>query len=169
MAGNKFIAYEFYSSAKMMEAKEQLNFQDALQKAFNKKYGNLPDQLIPKVGIGVDGDVNASRKLLKETLAKQRDKDSIDYGSALALCKSYLNYKTFSQLKPHIVQWVELKDKEKFITDTKDLKTKNGNTLTITIVRKKENTAPLPSSLPIISTQDLLMLFLAKEQRSIIM
>ncbi|SHL97280.1 hypothetical protein SAMN05444360_106184 [Chryseobacterium carnipullorum] len=144
MAGNKFIAYEFYSGAKIMETKEKLNFHDALQKAFNKKYESLPDQLITKVGIAVDGDVNASRKLLKETLDKQKDKDSIDYGSALALCKNYLSYKTFSQLKPQIVQWVELKDKEKFITETKDLKTKNGNTLTITIVRKKENTAPLP-------------------------
>lgn len=144
MAGNKFIAYEFYSMAKLVEAKEKLTFPDALQKAFNKKYESLPDRLITKVGIAVDGDVKGSRKLLKETLEKQKDKDSIDYGSALALCKSYLNYKTFSGIKPQIVQLVELKGQEKFITETKDLKTKNGNTLTITIVRKKENTTPLP-------------------------
>ncbi|NML70067.1 CocE/NonD family hydrolase [Chryseobacterium sp. RP-3-3] len=144
MAGNKFIAYEFYSMAKLMEAKEKITFPVALQKAFNKKYESLPDKLITKVGIAVDGDVNGSRKLLKETLEKQKDKDSIDYGTALALCKSYLNYKSFSGIKPQIVQLVELKDQEKFITETKDLKTKNGNTLTITIVRKKENTTPLP-------------------------
>jgi putative CocE/NonD family hydrolase len=144
MAGNKFIAYEFYSLAKLIEEKKKISFPDALQKAFNKKYEGLPDQLITKVGIAVDGDVPASRKLLKEALNKQKDKDSIDYASALALCKSYLNYKTFSSTKPQIVQLVKLKDQEKFITETKDLKTKNGNTLTITIVRKKENPAPLP-------------------------
>lgn len=144
MAGNKFIAYEFYSMAKLMEAKEKLTFPVALQKAFNKKYESLPDKLITKVGIAVDGDVNGSRKLLKETLEKQKNKDSIDYGTALALCKSYLNYKTFSGIKPQIIDLLAQKDQEKFIIETKDLKTKNGNTLTITIVRKKENTSPLP-------------------------
>jgi len=144
MAGNKFIAYEFYSMAKLIEAKEKISFHDALEKAFNKKYESLSDKLITKIGIAVDGDVAGSRKLLKKTLGKQKDKDSIDYGSALALCKSYLNYKTFSGIKPQITYLVEKKDQEKFITEIKDLKTKNGNTLTITIVRKRENTAPLP-------------------------
>ncbi|KMQ61704.1 hydrolase [Chryseobacterium sp. BLS98] len=144
MAGNKFIAYEFYSLAKLAEEKEKIPFHDALEKSFNKKYESLPDQLITKVNTAVDGDVIAARKLLKESLDKQKDKDSIDYSSALALCKNYLNYKTYSSLKPQIMQLVEAKDKEKFIIETKDLKTKNGNTLTITIVRKKENTSPLP-------------------------
>ncbi|PIF46299.1 hypothetical protein CLU96_3329 [Chryseobacterium sp. 52] len=144
MAGNKYIAYEFYSMAKLIESKENTSFPNALQKAFNKKYESLSDQLTTKVGIGVDGDVNDSRKLLNKALDKQKDKDSIDYGSALALCKSYLNYKTYSSLKPQIIQLVASKDQEKFITETKDLKTKSGNTLTITIVRKKENKSPLP-------------------------
>ncbi len=144
MVGNKYIAYEFYSMAKIIEAKEKISFPNALQKAFNTKYESLPDKLITKVSIAVDGDVMAARKLLKETLDKQKDKDSIDYGSALALCRSYLNYKTFSATKPQIMQLVVAKDGEKFITETKDIKTKNGSTLTITIVRKKTNTSPLP-------------------------
>jgi putative CocE/NonD family hydrolase len=143
MAGNRFIIYEFYSLAKLAEEKEKISFHDALQKAFNKKYESLSDKLITKLGTAVDGDVQNSRKVLNEALSKQKDKDSIDYNSALSLCKSYLNYKTFSSLKPQIIQLVEAKDREKFIIETKDLKTKNGNTLTITIVRKKENTSPL--------------------------
>lgn len=144
MAGNKFILYEFYSMAKVIEEKENISFSNALQKAFNKKYESLSDQLATKVGIAVDGDVRDARKTLQKTLDKQKDKDSIDYASALALCRSYLNYKTFSSTKPQIIQLAASKDAEKFITETKDLKTKNGNTLTITIVRKKENTSPLP-------------------------
>ncbi|KMQ65211.1 hydrolase [Chryseobacterium angstadtii] len=144
MAGNKFIIYEFYSLAKIAEAKEKIPFPGALQKAFNAKYESLPDKLITKISIAVDGDVGAARKALKETLNKQKDKDSIDYGSALALCRSYLNYKTFSVTKPQITQLVISKDNEKFITETKDIKTKSGNTLTIIIVRKKTNTSPLP-------------------------
>lgn len=144
MAGNKFILYEFYSMAKVIEEKENISFSNALQKAFNKKYESLSDQLATKVGIAVDGDVIDARKTLQKTLDKQKDKDSIDYASALALCRSYLNYKTFSSTKPQIIQLAASKDAEKFITETKDLKTKNGNTLTITIVRKKENTSPLP-------------------------
>lgn len=144
MAGNKFILYEFYIMAKVIEEKENISFSNALQKAFNKKYESLSDQLATKVGIAVDGDVRDARKTLQKTLDKQKDKDSIDYASALALCRSYLNYKTFSSTKPQIIQLAASKDAEKFITETKDLKTKNGNTLTITIVRKKENTSPLP-------------------------
>ncbi|MBB6370386.1 CocE/NonD family hydrolase [Chryseobacterium shigense] len=144
MAGNKFIAYEFYSLAKIDEEKEKIPFHNALQKTFNKKYESLSDKLITKLGIAVDGDVRNTRKIMNEALSKQKDKDSIDYGSALALCNSYLNYKIYSSLKPQIVQLVEAKDQEKFIIETKDIKTKNRNTLTITIVRKKENTSPLP-------------------------
>ncbi|MBL1220583.1 CocE/NonD family hydrolase [Chryseobacterium sp. L7] len=144
MAGNKFIVHEFYSLAKLNEEKDKIPFPEALQKAFNKKYESLSDQLTAKVGIAVDGDVRDSKRIMTEALNKQKDKDSIDYASALALCKSYLNYKTYSRLKPQITQLVAAKDQEKFIIETKDIKTKNGNTLTITIVRKKENTSPLP-------------------------
>ncbi|WP_083535118.1 CocE/NonD family hydrolase [Chryseobacterium kwangjuense] len=144
MAGNKLIVHEFYSLAKLNEQKDKTSFHDALEKAFNKKYGSLSDKLTTKVGIGVDGDVQDSKRILTEALNKQKDKDSIDYPSALALCKSYLNYKTYSSLKPQIMELIAAKDQEKFIIETKDLKTKAGNTLTITIVRKKENTSPLP-------------------------
>lgn len=144
MAGNKFILYEFYSMAKVIEQKENISFSNALQKAFNKKYESLSDQLTTKVGIAIDGDVSDARKTLHKSLDKQKDKDSIEYASALALCRSYLNYKTFSSTKPQIMQLTASKDAEKFIIETRDLKTTTGNTLTITIVRKKENKSPLP-------------------------
>lgn len=144
MAGYRFLGYELYSMAKMTEMENKVPFSRALQIAFNKKYESLPDQLVPRIRLAVDGDVNTPRKLLKKTLDKQKGKDSIDYKSALALCKSYLNYKTYSSIKPQIMQLITSKDQEKFFIETKDLKTKSGNTLTITIVRKKENKSPLP-------------------------
>ncbi|WP_156104474.1 CocE/NonD family hydrolase [Chryseobacterium populi] len=144
MAGNKYIALEVYSLAKLNEQKDKTTFPAALQKSFNQIYNGLSDQLITKIGIAFDGNVNDTRKLLRKALSKQKDKDSIDYSSALALCKSYLNYKTYSNIKPQIMQLLALKDQEEFIIETRDLKTKSGHTLTITIVRKKENKSPLP-------------------------
>ena len=144
MAGYRFLGYELYSMAKLAEAERKISFPKALQAAFNKKYESLPDKLIPRIGLAVDGNVIESRKQLKKALEKQKGKDSIDYRSALALCKSYLNYKTYSGIKPQVMQLLASKDQERFIMETKDLKTKNGNTLTITIVRKKENKSPLP-------------------------
>lgn len=144
MAGYRFLGYELYSMAKQTEIENKIPFSEALQIAFSKKYESLPDQLIPRIGPAVTGDVKESRRLLNKTLDKQKGKDSIDYRSALALCKSYLNYKTYSNLKPQVMQLLALKDREKFNIETKDLKTKNGNTLTITIVRKKNNQSPLP-------------------------
>ncbi|WES99336.1 CocE/NonD family hydrolase [Chryseobacterium arthrosphaerae] len=144
MAGYRFLGYELYSMAKLAEAERNISFSQALQAAFNKKYESLPDKLIPRIGLAVDGNVRESRKQLKKALEKQKGKDSIDYRSALALCRSYLNYKTYSGIKPQVMQLLAAKGQDKFIIETKDLKTKNGNTLTITIVRKKENKSPLP-------------------------
>lgn len=143
MGGYRFIGFELYTMAKMEQKEKNTSFPNALQKVFNQKYESLPEKLIPRLGLALDGDVKASRKLLKSLLDKQKGKDSMDYRTALALCKSYLNYKTYSSIKPQVMQLLVSKDNEKFITETKDLKV-NGNTLTITIVRKKENTSPLP-------------------------
>ncbi|PWW20627.1 CocE/NonD family hydrolase [Chryseobacterium sp. AG844] len=143
MGGYRLIGFELYTMAKMEQKEKNISFPNALQKVFNQKYESLPENLVPRLELALNGDVNVSRKLLKSLLVKQKDKDSIDYRTALALCKSYLNYKTYSSIKPQVMQLLASKDNERFITETKDLKI-NGNTLTITIVRKKKNTSPLP-------------------------
>ncbi|WP_336963198.1 CocE/NonD family hydrolase [Chryseobacterium contaminans] len=144
MAGYKSLAYEIYSMAKLNELDNKIPFSKAFQNAFNKNYESLDEKIIPRVGIAVNADVNNFRKLLKASLDKQKGKDSIEYGPALALCKNYLNYKVFSNIQPYVAQVTATKDQENFIIETKDLKTKSGSTLTITIVRKKENKSPLP-------------------------
>lgn len=144
MAGNKFLGYEVYSMAKLIEKERKIIFPDALQIAFNTKYESLPDQLTTRLGLILDGDVNNYKKTFRKALDKQKDKDNIDYVSALALCKSYINYKIYSGIKPQVMKLLALKDKAQYIIETKDLTLKNGSTLTITIVRKKANTSPLP-------------------------
>ncbi|MCE4066358.1 CocE/NonD family hydrolase [Chryseobacterium gleum] len=143
MGGYRYIGFELYSLAKMEQKENNASFTNALQKVFNQKYQSLPEKLIPRLELALNGDVRESRKQLKKVLDKQKGKDSIDYRTALALCKNYQNYKTYSGIKPQVMQLLASKDNEKFITETKDLKI-NGNTLTITIIRKKENTSPLP-------------------------
>ncbi|QRA41327.1 CocE/NonD family hydrolase [Chryseobacterium cucumeris] len=143
MGDYRYIGFELYALAKMEQEENNTSFSNALQKVFNQKYESLPEKLIPRLELALNGDVNASRKLLKNFLDKQKDKDSIDYKTALALCKNYLNYKTYSSIKPQVMQLLVSKDKERFIIETKDLKI-NGNTLSVTIVRRKENTSPLP-------------------------
>lgn len=144
MAGYKSLVYEIYSMAKLNELDNKIPFSKAFQNAFNKTYESLDEKIIPRVGIAVNADVHNFRKLLKASLDKQKGKDSIEYGPALALCKNYLNYKVFSSIQPYVAQVTAAKDQENFIIETKDLKTKSGSTLTITIVRKKGNNSPLP-------------------------
>jgi len=144
MGDYRLIGFELYSMAKMTQKDNNISFSNAFEKVFNQKYESLPEKLIPRLPLAVDGNVRESRKQMKEILDAQKKKDSIDYKTALALCKSYLSYKTYSSIKPQIMQLLASKDKEKFIIETRDLKIKNGNTLTITIVRKKGNTSPLP-------------------------
>ncbi|MFS4473268.1 CocE/NonD family hydrolase [Chryseobacterium sp. T20] len=144
MGDYRYIGFELYALTKMEQKENNTSFSNALQKVFNKKYESLLEKTIPRLGIALDGDVRESKKQLKKVLDKQKDKDSIDYRTALALCKSYLSYKTYSGIKPQVMQLLTSKDKERFIIETKDLTIKNGATLTITIVRKKGNTSPLP-------------------------
>ncbi|ATN05661.1 hydrolase [Chryseobacterium indologenes] len=144
MGGYRLMGFELYSRAKLAQKENNMTFSNALQKVFNQKYDRLPEKLIPRLGLSLDANVPESRKQLKKILNKQKDKDSIDYKTALALCKAYVSYKTFSGIKPQVMQLLVSKDKERFITETKDITLKNRNTLTITIVRKKQNTTPLP-------------------------
>lgn len=144
MGGYRLMGFELYSRAKLAQKENNMTFSNALQKVFNQKYDRLPEKLIPRLGLSLDANVPESRKQFKKILNKQKDKDSIDYKTALALCKAYVSYKTFSGIKPQVMQLLVSKDKERFITETKDITLKNGNTLTITIVRKKQNTTPLP-------------------------
>lgn len=146
MAGNKHLAHEIYSMAKLVENDKKISFPNALQAAFTTKYESLPETLTAKVGptLDIDSNVKDHKKTLKASLDKQKDKDSIDYASALALCKNYVNYKTYSSIKPQIMQLFKVKEQEKFIIETQILTLKKGTKLTITIVRKKENTSPLP-------------------------
>lgn len=144
MAGNKSLAFEIYSMAKLIEKDKKTSFLNALQTAFNTKYESLSDVLTTKVGPGLDGDIHDYKNTLNTALIKQKDKDSIDYTSALALCKNYIAYKTYSSIKPMAMQLFKAKEQEKFIIETKKITLKNGTTLTVTIARKRENTSPLP-------------------------
>ncbi|MBV8328417.1 CocE/NonD family hydrolase [Chryseobacterium sp.] len=144
MAGNKSLAYEIYSMARLMEKDKRMSFSKALQVAFTTKYESLPESLIAKIGPAIDGDITEFRNSLKKALAGQKDKDSIDYVSALALCKTYANYKTYADAQPQMMRLLEFKEQEKFIIEEKNLSLKSGSTLTITIVRKKSNTSRLP-------------------------
>ncbi|CAD0219185.1 CocE/NonD family hydrolase [Chryseobacterium sp. JV274] len=144
MGDYRLMGFELYSMAKLAQKESSLSFSDALQKVFNQKYESIPEKLIPRLPLAVDGNVKESRKQMNQILDAQKNKDSIDYKTALSLCKSYLNYKTYSSIKPQVMKLLASKDKERFIIETRDLKIKTGNTLTITIVRKKENTSPLP-------------------------
>ncbi|WNI37977.1 hypothetical protein [Chryseobacterium sp. SG20098] len=87
MGDYRYIGFELYALAKMEQEENDTSFSNALQKVFNQKYESLPEKLIPRLELALNGDVNASRKLLKNLLDKQKDKDSIDYKTALALCK----------------------------------------------------------------------------------
>ncbi|MDR2238284.1 MAG: CocE/NonD family hydrolase [Chryseobacterium sp.] len=147
MAGGSSLAYEIYSMAKLVEKDKKITFPEAVTTAFNTKYKTLPAKLTPKVGTIMDGDVGDYKNTLINALAKQKDKDSIDYSSAMALCKAYINFKAYAGTKPLVMKSLTLKEQESFIIETQNLTLKSGNTLTITIVRKKENTTPLPAIL----------------------
>ncbi len=121
MGGYRLMGFELYSRAKLAQKENNMTFSNALQKVFNQKYDRLPEKLIPRLGLSLDANVPESRKQFKKILNKQKDKDSIDYKTALALCKAYVSYKTFSGIKPQVMQLLVSKDKERFITETKDI------------------------------------------------
>ncbi|MEF9478977.1 hypothetical protein OWR28_15775 [Chryseobacterium sp. 1B4] len=72
MGGYRYIGFELYSLAKTEQKRKQYSFSNALQKVFNQKYESLPENLIPRLELALNGDVKESRKLLKNLLNKQK-------------------------------------------------------------------------------------------------
>jgi hypothetical protein len=142
-ASTKFINYEIYAIAKDIEQNEKTTFSDALNKAFEIKYKNLPDKYAFRIGDVFVENVSDQRVKLTKSLTALKN-DSRSNASAMAICLNYLDYKTTSSIQSTVVNLLALKDEQKYSVESIDLKTKNGGTVTLTITRSKINNQPLP-------------------------
>ena len=142
-ASTKFINYEIYAIAKDIEQNEKTTFSDALNKAFEIKYKNLPDKYAFRIGDVFVENVSDQRVKLTKSLTALKN-DSLSNASAMAICLNYLDYKTTSSIQSTVVNLLALKDEQKYSVESIDLKTKNGGTVTLTITRSKINNQPLP-------------------------
>lgn len=148
----RFITFELYSLAKEIERNDNVSFSVSLQKGFDIKYNNLPEKYSFRIGDAFEEDILSYRNKLQKSLQLQKDKDSIDDSSALSLCLNYLNYKTFSNIQSQTVTLLALKEREKYIVESYNLKTIKGGSVSLTITRRRSDKQ---ESLPVILTNNI--------------
>ncbi|UOU98764.1 CocE/NonD family hydrolase [Chryseobacterium daecheongense] len=145
-ASTKFINYELYAMAKDIEKNEKIDFSKALDKAFDIKYATLPSKYSFRIADVFVENIGKKRDNFKKALGSLKS-DSINAQSAIGLGLSYLDYKTSSGIQHRINQLLAQKEKEKYIVETFDFKTKKGGTVAVTVTRDKNNKQPLPAIL----------------------
>ncbi|GAB0156428.1 hypothetical protein CHRYSEOSP005_16930 [Chryseobacterium sp. Alg-005] len=145
-AATKFINYELYAMAKDIEKNEKTDFSKALHKAFDIKYAALPDKYSFRIADVFAENTLTRKDKFKKTLESLKS-DSINIASATGLGFSYLDYKTTLGIQQRVKSLLAEKEKEKYMVETRDFKTRKGGMVSITVTRGRNNKQPLPAIL----------------------
>lgn len=145
-ASIKFINYEIYAMAKDIEKNEKIDFSGALDKVFDIKYATLPDKYSFRIADVFAENIMMRKDNFKKTLESLKN-DSISLNSVTGLGFSYLDYKISSGIQQRVKDLLARKEKEKYLVETTDLKTKKGGTVSVTVTRSRNNNQPLPAIL----------------------
>jgi uncharacterized protein len=141
------IQYQIFSVAEMMHLQSGIPFNDAYDTAFRKLYNALPPNAVPNVSYYFDADLNKLRDDFLKLLSDRKGKDSISLDDARQLCRIYNAYHTYAQSESLAKVKLAAIEKKTFIIDDSVLvPTKDGASLSLLIIRKKD----APEKLPVI-------------------
>ncbi|HVI47141.1 MAG TPA: CocE/NonD family hydrolase [Chitinophaga sp.] len=141
-------AFRTFTAASATAASRDIDFADAYKRTFSSQYNQLPTQLTSKVPSWFNEDVTALRKQLDDCLQQQTGKDLISSADAARLCKAYASWKVFSKILPLAKRALaEQDDSQYIIEDSLLVPTHDGARVSVTVIRKKNMTAPLPAVL----------------------
>jgi putative CocE/NonD family hydrolase len=144
-----YTQYEIFSNAKLIQAATNISFEDAFRQSFRDTYGKLSDKEAYRVsGSFIYVDLNRTQKELQESLAKLKDKNSIELNDALGLARQYQPYQVYKSILPLTGSLISEEENRRYIIqDDVLIKTKEGATLSAIVVRKKGVTTPQPTAL----------------------
>lgn len=151
--GSKGIALQFqtFATAKLMQSKKQLTFDDAYLNVLSRLYNDLPEKAQGIATSYFSTDLNKLRSNLSLLLDKQKGKDSIDLSDARALVRAYNSYNVYSHITSLSKAFFIDFDLKKFIVQDSVLITMRDGVKVAAIVVRSKNLV-LPQSVVMISS-----------------
>ena len=134
---NNFV-YQSFACAKLKQIEEQTSFDVAYSATVRRLYDALPGAAGLKLSIFTGSNLQGTLHRLHELLDKQKGHDSISFADAKMLCSIYNSYKvnaiSIALLKPLLAR---LESEKYDIDDSVLIRTRDGATLSATVIRKK--------------------------------
>lgn len=138
-------SFRVYSNVLSQEKKPNFNFESQFEKSFFNIYKHLDEEGIEMVSYYYDKDINNLKNDFYTKLKDSNEKGKITKKEAVALCRSYCSYTTFSRTLPLAKKILDQITLAKYIIeDNVELAMNDGGKISVTVVRKKETTEPLP-------------------------
>lgn len=121
------------------------DFKSVFVLQFHKVYDDLNDDGKIMVDQYYQKDIAQLKKDLEDKLKAIEDKETISLKEAVALCRSYCSYSTFSNTSALAKEILQKISDEKYAVDENIVLTmSDGGTVSLTVVRPKNQTQPLP-------------------------
>jgi uncharacterized protein len=129
--------YQTFASAKIRQIESQVSFNEAFNLTFPRLFNALPEQASVLASGYFDNNLKELHDNLYKLLNNQTGKDSITFGDAKMLCRTYNSYRVYNQIiplaKPLII---EQENKQFIIEDSVLIKTRDGAAISAIVVRK---------------------------------
>jgi putative CocE/NonD family hydrolase len=157
-AGATDLQYEIFARAKAGEGRTGAPFAAEFQRAFREVLGRLDDRTsalvmralnVEETGSGsLAIDFSAMERGVRDALQPQKGKSSISLPDALRLLRAYQVEEAYRSFKPLLPALVAEEDQRRYIVDRDvRVKTADGATVCVQVVRPRSATGPLPALL----------------------
>lgn len=142
--GNQFFSFEVFSKAKLIVLNKNIDFNTAINLSIEEKINSLDENLLINLKKEIEIKVNDYRIKRNENLENIKPKDSIDGVMANTLMESIIDLDVLLQVNHKALTILEKKFNEKFSTQTFEIRTSTGASLSVLVMKRKEQKEPLP-------------------------
>jgi uncharacterized protein len=145
---DRSVAYDIYARARLIEARDRVPF----DRAFIQSYRDVVPQISDKDAYAIISQLETPPATYEATLARYfaqlRTRNSVDLPEAIDLIWAYIGYEAYRGVGPLIGALAAEDDARRYIVEPDVLvKTRDGATLSATLVRPRAASKPLPTLL----------------------
>jgi putative CocE/NonD family hydrolase len=145
---DRSIAYDIYARAKLIEAREHLPFDHAFIQSYRDVVPPLSDKDAYAIISQLETPPATYQVALEHYFAQFRAKNAVDLPEAIDLIWAYIGYEAYRGIGPLIGALAAEDDNHRYIVEPDVLvKTRDGSTLSATLVRPRAAVKPLPTLL----------------------
>lgn len=143
-----WMPHQLLTQTKISVQKTGTGFNPTLQQIFEQAYSQLDDKTTPWVQTYVTKDVSTLQRNFQKQLVQQKGIDSINFRTALWLCRNYVDYRVYQSIVPIVEPILAAKEAQQLIfQDSVMIKTPEGHYISTVVARKKGISTPQPTIL----------------------